>query len=37
MDFSVRHNITLASLPSHRVAPHVAAPSAQSERARPTT
>ena len=33
MDFSVRHNITLASLPSHRVAPRVAAPSAQSERA----
>ena len=33
MDFSIRHNITLASLPEHRVAPRVAVPSAQSERA----
>jgi ribose transport system ATP-binding protein len=33
MDFTVRHNITLASLPHHRVAPKVAVPSAQSERA----
>ena len=32
MDFSVRHNITLASLRRHRVAARVAAPSAQSER-----
>ena len=33
MDFSIRHNITLASLREHRVAPRVAAPpSAQSER-----
>ena len=32
MDFSVRHNITLASLREHRMAPRVAAPSAQSER-----
>ena len=32
MDFSIRHNITLASLREHRVAPRLAAPSPQSER-----
>jgi ABC-type sugar transport system ATPase subunit len=33
MDFSVRHNITLASLPRHRLAAKIAIPSPQSERA----
>jgi ABC-type sugar transport system ATPase subunit len=32
MDFSVRQNITLASLERHRVTPRVAAPSSSSER-----
>lgn len=32
MDFSVRHNITLASLRTHRWSPRIAAPSGQSER-----
>lgn len=32
MDFSIRHNITLASLPKHRLMPKVAAPSRASER-----
>ncbi len=36
MDFSVRHNITLASLHHHRVAPRIVVPSAQSERSAAT-
>lgn len=32
MDFSVRQNVTLASLDKHRLAPSVAAPSSSSER-----
>jgi ABC-type sugar transport system ATPase subunit len=32
MDFSVRHNITLASLPRHRIMPQFVVPSAKSER-----
>lgn len=36
MDFSVRHNITLASLPHHRVLPRLMVPSPNSERARST-
>lgn len=36
MDFSVRHNITLASLPRHRVMPRLIVPSARSERSEST-